>query len=41
MAAEPTPPPPAYFLSLSLENMRSFYEKQKISFAREDGRPAQ
>ena len=41
MAAKPTPPPPAYFLSLSLENVRSFGEKQTISFAREDGRPAQ
>ena len=41
MAANPTPPPPAYFLSLSLENVRSFGEKQTISFAREDGRPAQ
>ncbi|MBW3372470.1 ATP-binding protein [Hymenobacter norwichensis] len=34
-------PPPAYFLSLSLENVRSFGEKQTISFARPDGRPAQ
>ena len=41
MAAKPTPPPPAYFLSLSLENVRSFGEKQTISFARPDGRPAQ
>jgi len=41
MAAKPTPPPPAYFLSLSLENVRSFGKKQTISFAREDGRPAQ
>ena len=41
MADQPTSPPPAYFLSLSLENVRSFGEKQTISFAREDGRPAQ
>jgi hypothetical protein len=41
MAAKPTSPPPAYFLSLSLENVRSFGEKQTISFARPDGRPAQ
>jgi len=41
MAAKPTSPPPAYFLSLSLENVRSFGAKQTISFAREDGRPAQ
>ncbi len=41
MATKPTPPPPAYFLSLSLENVRSFGEKQTISFARKDGRPAQ
>lgn len=41
MADKATPPPPAYFLSLSLENVRSFGEKQTISFAREDGRPAQ
>jgi predicted ATP-binding protein involved in virulence len=41
MATKPTSPPPAYFLSLSLENVRSFGEKQTISFAREDGRPAQ
>jgi energy-coupling factor transporter ATP-binding protein EcfA2 len=41
MADKPTPPPPAYFLSLSLENVRSFGEKQTISFARADGRPAQ
>jgi hypothetical protein len=41
MATKPTPPPPAYFLSLSLENVRSFGEKQTISFARPDGRPAQ
>ncbi|MGI4863507.1 MAG: AAA family ATPase [Janthinobacterium lividum] len=41
MAAKPTSPPPAYFLSLSLENVRSFGEKQTISFARKDGRPAQ
>ncbi|MBW3128782.1 AAA family ATPase [Hymenobacter profundi] len=34
-------PLPAYFLSLSLENVRSFGEKQTISFARPDGRPAQ
>lgn len=32
---------PAYFLSLSLENVRSFGEKQKISFAHHDGKPAQ
>ena len=41
MSNQPTTPPPAYFLSLSLENVRSFGEKQTISFAREDGRPAQ
>ena len=41
MTDKPTTPPPAYFLSLSLENVRSFGEKQTISFAREDGRPAQ
>jgi predicted ATPase len=41
MADKPTPPPPAYFLSLSLENVRSFGEKQTISFARADGRLAQ
>jgi predicted ATP-binding protein involved in virulence len=41
MADKPTTPPPAYFLSLSLENVRSFGEKQTISFARPDGRPAQ
>jgi energy-coupling factor transporter ATP-binding protein EcfA2 len=41
MADKPTTPPPAYFLSLSLENVRSFGEKQTISFARADGRPAQ
>jgi predicted ATP-binding protein involved in virulence len=41
MSKKPTSPPPAYFLSLSLENVRSFGEKQTISFAREDGRPAQ
>lgn len=41
MADNPTAPPPAYFLSLSLENVRSFGAKQTISFAREDGRPAQ
>ena len=41
MADKPTSPPPAYFLSLSLENVRSFGKKQTISFAREDGRPAQ
>jgi nucleoside-triphosphatase THEP1 len=41
MADKPTTPPPAYFLSLSLENVRSFGTKQTISFARADGRPAQ
>jgi predicted ATP-binding protein involved in virulence len=41
MADKPTTPPPAYFLSLSLENVRSFGAKQTISFARSDGRPAQ
>jgi predicted ATP-binding protein involved in virulence len=41
MPTKPTTPPPAYFLSLSLENVRSFGEKQTISFARPDGRPAQ
>ncbi len=41
MADKPTTPPPAYFLSLSLENVRSFGERQTISFARADGRPAQ
>jgi AAA15 family ATPase/GTPase len=41
MSTKPTSPPPAYFLSLSLENVRSFGEKQTISFARPDGRPAQ
>lgn len=41
MADKPTSPPPAYFLSLSLENVRSFGAKQTISFARPDGRPAQ
>ncbi|MDQ2771781.1 MAG: ATP-binding protein, partial [Bacteroidota bacterium] len=41
MTDQPTSPPPAYFLSLSLENVRSFGEKQTISFARPDGRPAQ
>jgi predicted ATP-binding protein involved in virulence len=41
MADKPTTPPPAYFLSLSLENVRSFGEKQTIPFARADGRPAQ
>lgn len=41
MADKPTTPPPAYFLSLSLENVRSFGKKQTISFARADGRPAQ
>ena len=41
MTDKSTSPPPAYFLSLSLENVRSFGEKQTISFARPDGRPAQ
>jgi len=41
MADKPTTPPPAYFLSLSLENVRSFGEKQTISFATKEGRPAQ
>lgn len=41
MPTNPQTPPPAYFLSLSLENVRSFGEKQTISFARPDGRPAQ
>ncbi len=41
MADKPTTPPPAYFLSLSLENVRSFGKKQTISFARADGRPTQ
>ncbi|MFC6225227.1 AAA family ATPase [Hymenobacter artigasi] len=41
MTDQTTSPPPAYFLSLSLENVRSFGEKQTISFARPDGRPAQ
>ncbi|MBO2007793.1 AAA family ATPase [Siccationidurans soli] len=41
MTDKTTAPPPAYFLSLSLENVRSFGEKQTISFARPDGRPAQ
>jgi predicted ATPase len=41
MADKPTPPPPAYFLSLSLENVRSFGAKQTISFARADSWPAQ
>jgi recombinational DNA repair ATPase RecF len=41
MADKTTTPPPAYFLSLSLENVRSFGAKQTISFARADGRPAQ
>lgn len=41
MADKPTSPPPAYFLSLSLENVRSFGEKQTISFATKEGRPAQ
>jgi predicted ATP-binding protein involved in virulence len=41
MADKLTTPPPAYFLSMSLENVRSFGEKQTISFARADGRPAQ
>lgn len=41
MAKKPTSPPPAYFLSLSLENVRSFGHKQTISFAQSDGRPAQ
>jgi energy-coupling factor transporter ATP-binding protein EcfA2 len=41
MADKPTTPPPAYFFSLSLENVRSFGAKQTISFARADGRPAQ
>ncbi|NRT17759.1 hypothetical protein HNP98_000566 [Hymenobacter sp. 9A] len=40
MAANPTPPPPAYFPSLSLENVRSFGTKQTISFARPGGQPA-
>ena len=41
MADKPTSLPPAYFLSLSLENVRSFGKEQTISFARPDGRPAQ
>jgi recombinational DNA repair ATPase RecF len=41
MADKPTSPPPAYFLSLSLENVRSFGEAQTISFVRPNGRPAQ
>lgn len=41
MADKPTTPPPAYFLSLSLENVRSFGAKQTISFATKEGRPAQ
>lgn len=41
MSKQPASPPPAYFLSLSLENVRSFGDKQTIPFAREDGRPAQ
>ncbi|HEX8327272.1 MAG TPA: AAA family ATPase [Hymenobacter sp.] len=41
MAQKKPSPPPAYFLSLSLENVRSFRENQKISFANSDGKPAQ
>jgi hypothetical protein len=41
MAAKPTSPPPAYFLSLSLENVRSFGAKQTISFVRPGIKPAQ
>ena len=44
MPAKPTTPPPAYFLSLSLENVRSFGEKQTIYFTeggKEGGRSAQ
>jgi len=42
-APKTTPPPPAYFLSLSLENVRSFGEKQTIHFTEggmEGGKPA-
>jgi len=39
MSAKPTSPPPAYFLSLNLENVRSFGEKQVIDFT-EKGAPA-
>jgi energy-coupling factor transporter ATP-binding protein EcfA2 len=44
MTKKTTAPPPAYFLSLSLENVRSFGEKQTIHFTeggKEGGRPAQ
>lgn len=44
MSTKATPPPPAYFLSLSLENVRSFGAKQTIHFTeggKEGGRPAQ
>ncbi|RZK51168.1 MAG: hypothetical protein EOO59_15415, partial [Hymenobacter sp.] len=41
MPDQSTSPPPAYFLSLSLENVRSFGAKQTISFATKEGRPAQ
>ncbi len=41
MTDKTTSPPPAYFLSLSLENVRSFGDKQTVSFADKDGRPAQ
>lgn len=44
MSTKATPPPPAYFLSLSLENVRSFGEKQAIHFTeggKPDGKPAQ
>jgi energy-coupling factor transporter ATP-binding protein EcfA2 len=41
MTDKSTMPLPAYFLSLSLENVRSFGAKQTISFARKDGRPSQ
>jgi energy-coupling factor transporter ATP-binding protein EcfA2 len=40
MADKPTTPPPAYFLSLSLENVRSFGAKQTISFVDKDNRLA-
>jgi ABC-type branched-subunit amino acid transport system ATPase component len=41
MADKPTTPPPAYFLSLSLENVRSFGAKQTINFLNRQDQIAQ
>ena len=41
MTDKTTSPPPAYFLSLSLENVRSFGNKQEVSFLNKKGEIAQ